>query len=113
MSERPLGKCARATLALMMLELATVVVLSASSRYQERDHRRSSPVNRRTAQELQLTDLALSTGTGYTRHPSLADFFAAHSSHPSAIDHFPAGSVICPPRQTSMPEFGPDRGARP
>mgnify|MGYP001574642415 CR=1 FL=1 len=113
MSERPLGRFALAALALMMIELATVVVLSASSRHLAGDRRRSSPVNRRVARELQLTDLALSTGNGYTRHPSLADVFAAHGSHPSAIDQFPAGSVIGPPRHASMTAFGPERRAQP
>lgn len=111
MMERPLGMPALGTLVLIALELATVVVLSAASRRTEDHLGPSRSVNRLIARELQLTDLALSTGTSYTRHPSQADFFAAHGSHPSAIDHFPAGSVIGPPRQTPMPIFEPERGA--
>ena len=111
MGERPVSGPALAILVLIALEVAGVAALSALSRGRERELRPSHPVNRRIARELQLTDLALSTGTSYTRHPSLADFFAAHGTHPSAIDHFPAGSVIGPPKHALTPDSGPPRGA--
>jgi len=46
---------------------------------------------------LRLTDLALWSGASYCRHPSLRDPFAPHADHPSALEHFPAGSLV-PPR---------------
>ena len=46
---------------------------------------------------LELTDLSIWTEARYTRHPTQADFFAAFQDFPSAIEHFPAGSVISPP----------------
>jgi ABC-type glycerol-3-phosphate transport system substrate-binding protein len=46
--------------------------------------------------QLQLTDLALWTEARYTRHPSQADSFAAFQDHPTAFDHFPAGSIVVP-----------------
>lgn len=53
---------------------------------------------RTLAVELRLTDLALWSEAGYCRHPTVADRFAAHADHPSAMEHFPAGSMVPPPR---------------
>jgi len=47
---------------------------------------------------LGLTDLCLSTEARYTRHLSQSDWHAAFQSHPLALDHFPSGSVLAPPR---------------
>ena len=47
---------------------------------------------------LGLTDLCLSTEARYTRHLSQSDWHAAFQSHPLALDHFPSGSVLGPPR---------------
>lgn len=47
---------------------------------------------------LQLTDLVLTTEARYTRHPSQADRFAPYQDHPHALEHFPSGAVIAPPR---------------
>jgi hypothetical protein len=46
---------------------------------------------------LGLTDLALFTEARYTRHPTQADLHAAFQSHPTALDHFPSGSLQPPP----------------
>ena len=50
---------------------------------------------------LGLTDLAIWTEARYTRHPSQADFFSAFQDSPGAFDHFPAGSIMAPPKITS------------
>ena len=47
---------------------------------------------------LQLTDLCLFTEARYTRHPSMADLHSAFQDHPMALDHFPSGSLVSPPR---------------
>jgi hypothetical protein len=47
---------------------------------------------------LQLTDLCLFTEARYTRHPAMADFHAAFQDHPLALEHFPSGSMVTPPR---------------
>lgn len=47
---------------------------------------------------LQLTDLALWTEARYTRHPSQADRFTPFQDFPSALEHFPAGSIMAPLR---------------
>lgn len=49
------------------------------------------------AARLHLTDLALFNEARYTRHPSMADHHAAFQDHPTALDHFPAGSLVPPP----------------
>lgn len=49
-------------------------------------------------QRLGLTDLALFNEARYTRHPSQADRHAAFQDHPMALEHFPAGSLLPPPR---------------
>lgn len=48
-------------------------------------------------ERLGLTDLAIWTEARYTRHPSQADFFAPFQEGPSALEHFPAGSVVAAP----------------
>ena len=50
------------------------------------------------AARLGLTDLALFTEARYTRHPSQADLHSAFQDHPLALEHFPSGSLITPPR---------------
>jgi hypothetical protein len=52
---------------------------------------------------LGLTDLCLSTEARYTRHLSQADWHAAFQSHPLALDHFPSGSILSPPRTLKKP----------
>ncbi len=47
---------------------------------------------------LGLTDLALFTEARYTRHLSQADRHGAFQDHPTALEHFPSGSLIAPPR---------------
>jgi hypothetical protein len=47
---------------------------------------------------LGLTDLCLFTEARYTRHPSQADGFTPFQDSPGAPEHFPAGSIVPPPR---------------
>jgi hypothetical protein len=47
---------------------------------------------------LHITDLCLATEARYTRHPALADRHTAFQEHPLALEHFPSGSLILPPR---------------
>ena len=97
MSTRSLGALARATIILVVFETAMVVALAATGAARNRSQQPNRDVNRLLVRELGLTDLALSSGTSYTRHPSQADLFAPYNEHPSAIEHFPAGSVLQPP----------------
>ncbi len=47
---------------------------------------------------LGLTDLCLFPEARYTRHPSQADLHSAFQDHPVALEHFPSGSLLPPPR---------------
>jgi hypothetical protein len=47
---------------------------------------------------LGLTDLCLLTEARYTRNPSQADLNTAFQDHPMSLEHFPAGSILGPPR---------------
>ena len=47
---------------------------------------------------LHLTDLCLFTEARYTRHPAMADFNTPFQDHPLALEHFPSGSLVAPPR---------------
>jgi hypothetical protein len=49
--------------------------------------------------QLGLSDPALFTEARYTRHPSLADLNSPFQDHPGAIEHFPSGSLLPPPRR--------------
>lgn len=48
--------------------------------------------------ELRLTDLCLFTEARYTRNPSMADLHAPFQDHPGALEHFPSGSLVAPPK---------------
>ena len=91
------GKWARLILALMALEIGAVVAVGMAGRSSREDSDRVRASNRMLGEQLHLTDLALWSGASYCRHPSQADLFAPHGDHPSALDHFPAGSVVPPP----------------
>jgi hypothetical protein len=65
-----------------------------------RDHGRDALARRaHLVGDLQLTDLALFTEARYTRHLSQSDLHAAFQDHPSALEHFPSGSLVPPPRR--------------
>ena len=46
---------------------------------------------------LELTDLALFTEARYTRNLSQTDLHSAFQDHPTALEHFPTGSIAGPP----------------
>lgn len=54
--------------------------------------------NEELVKSLELTDLCLFTEARYTRHPSMADLHSPFQDHPFALDHFPSGSLVSPPR---------------
>jgi len=62
------------------------------------------PQKQELVKELELTDLAIWTEARYTRHPSQADFFSPFQDGPSALEHFPAGSVVVPPDRSGSSE---------
>ena len=91
------GSWGRVILALIALEIGAVVAVGFAGRSSTEQSNRVRASNSTLVEQLRLTDLALWSGTSYCRHPSQADLFAPHGDHPSAMDHFPAGSVVPPP----------------
>ena len=79
------------------LLLLAVAGLHASIRHAAAWSERAG--NRLLVRSLQLTDLCLFTEARYTRHPTMADRHAAFQEYPSAMDHFPSGSLLPPPGQ--------------
>jgi hypothetical protein len=53
--------------------------------------------NSEMVKRLTLTDLCLFTDARYTRHPSMADLNTPFQDHPSALEHFPSGTLAGPP----------------
>ncbi len=94
---RPSAEWSRllAALGLLAALLATAVGIAAAPRPPEEAGQGS---NQRLVLELGLTDLALWSEATYCRHPSQADRFAAWADHPLALEHYPAGSIVPPPR---------------
>ena len=92
------GFLANAVLAFLAIEVVSAVSLAFLGFHRCARVRRARPANQRLVSELGLADLALWSDASYCRHSSMTDFFSAHSDHPSAMEHFPAGSMVPPPR---------------
>ena len=75
-----------------------LVLLLLSGRYVSGEARAMQEASRIMVETLQLTDLCLFTEARYTRHPSMADLHSAFQDHPLALEHFPSGSLVTPPR---------------
>lgn len=86
---------------LLAIWIIALVAMSASFVDAGRLKRANAAASARTAQlveRLQLTDPVLFTEARYTRHPTQADLHSAFQSHPLALEHFPSGTLIRPPR---------------
>lgn len=85
------------TVAALLLVLAGLAWQGQRAVGAERRGRRADKVQ--LVRTLQLTDLSLWTEARYTRHPSQTDVFSPFQDFPSALEHFPAGSLLAPPRR--------------
>ncbi|MEJ2153801.1 MAG: hypothetical protein P8X96_00545 [Desulfobacteraceae bacterium] len=81
---------------LIVLEIAVVLILLLAGQVGIRAQQPQREAKRRIVHQLMLTDFALWTEARYTRNPSQADLFTPFQDFPSAIDHFPAGSIMAP-----------------
>lgn len=81
---------------LILLEIAVISILLLSGQIAIRVRQPQREAKRMIVQRLMLTDYALWTEARYTRNPSQADLFTPFQDFPSAIEHFPAGSIIAP-----------------
>jgi hypothetical protein len=73
-------------------------ILLLHGRYRRADAEAARTASAAAVKMFRLTDLCLFTEARYTRHPSMADLHTAFQDHPLALDHFPSGSLVTPPR---------------
>ena len=90
------GRVVRWIFLLIALELAVSAGLALAHTLRTSDERRTDEANRTTAVALALISLSLWPEPLYCRHPAETAPFAAFSDHPSALEHFPAGSFVPP-----------------
>lgn len=96
-----LGRRPRAgdrALALMLLGALALGASLLHASLGQPDGRLRAEASRDLVRQLQLTGLALFTEARYTRHPALSDRFAPFQNHPMALEHFPSGTLVPPPR---------------
>jgi hypothetical protein len=78
--------------------MGVISILLLSGQAGIRARQPQQEAKRMIVQRLALTDFALWTEARYTRNPSQADLFTPFQDYPSAIEHFPAGSIMAPGR---------------
>lgn len=90
----------KSTLFLMFtaVNLTLLVLMVLHARYGQAAARTERLARATMVRELKLTDLCLFTEARYTRNPAMADLFAPFQDHPAALEHFPSGSLVTPPR---------------
>jgi hypothetical protein len=98
--------CAFALLAFL---LALFLLTFADAAIQRAGSATAREANERMVAQLGLTDLCLFTEARYTRNPSQADLQSAFQDHPLALEHFPSGSLLSPPRNLTASYENLDR----
>jgi hypothetical protein len=92
------------TLALSFIAVALLAValsFADAARLARSGAQRSAQMQQ-MVQRLALTDVVLFTEARYTRHRSQADLHSAFQDHPLALEHFPSGSLLPPPRHDTV-----------
>ncbi len=84
-------------LTLVAAELATLLCLYGMGAFRLSRKAPEVVLLQEMAAGLMLTDLAIWSEATYARHPSQAELFSPFQDYPSAIEHFPAGSILAPP----------------
>jgi hypothetical protein len=80
------------------INLTLLAALTLHARHGERNSSTALAASGELVKKLRLSDLCLFTEARYTRHPAMADLHSAFQDHPFAMDHFPSGSLVSPPR---------------
>jgi hypothetical protein len=85
---------------LAFLSVAAALGIAAAAHAKGERARREPELEAKAVivRSLGLTDLCLFTEARYTRHPSQADRFTPFQDSPGSPEHFPAGSIVPPPR---------------
>lgn len=94
----------------ILLEMASISILLVAGQHGIRARQRQREAKRTVVERLMLTDFAIWTEARYTRNPSQADLFTPFQDFPSAMEHFPAGSIMAPAkvREATRFEFRPN-----
>ncbi len=100
-TDRTALRLTRATIGLLAGETVLVVVLSVAGRAASVRHAATLGPSRAVTASLKLSSLALWSETSYARSPGLAEPIAPMATHPSALEPFPAGSLVPPDRPSS------------
>lgn len=87
-----------AYLAFLAVALALGVAACAHAAAERARRRPELEAKAVIVRSLGLTDLCLFPEARYTRHPSQADRFTPFQDAPGSPEHFPAGSIVPPPR---------------
>lgn len=82
----------------MALLLAALLLVFADAGRLARKQADTMAAGQRLARAARLSDPALFTEARYARNASQADALAAFQDHPLALERFPAGSLMPPPR---------------
>lgn len=80
------------------INVTMLALLILHARYRQAADAAVLAADAELVRELRLTDLCLFTEARYTRHPAMADRHAPFQDHPLALEHFPSGSLVSPPR---------------
>ena len=91
----------KSTAFLILLLVGSLVMaglLFIHPRLQRDNYERGLAKRKHLVRELRLTDLCLFTEARYTRHLSQADLHSPFQDYPMALEHFPSGSLVPPPR---------------
>ena len=92
--ERPSDRVLAATLLAGVLFAATFADAARQRSAREAALQRTTEL----VTGLRLSDVVLFTEARYARHLSQADLHSAFQDHPMALEHFPSGSLLPPPR---------------
>ena len=87
---------------IIVSEILILMLLLGSASVSTRKPSPELAARKQLVKAFMLTDLAIWTEAHYTRNPSQADLFAPFQDFPSAIEHFPAGSMVAPPQVSKV-----------
>lgn len=103
MSRHPSSFRLRALLVVLGAELLATLGIASYGSWLGWQRAPQEVANRALTHHLKLSSLALWPEASYGRHPCLSDLFTPLSSHPGALEHLPAGSLVPPDRYSPPP----------
>jgi uncharacterized membrane protein YqhA len=80
-----------------ILAISLFFLMAMHAIWRQQDDQEALRAKRLMVRALQLTDISLFTDARYVRHLSQTDLHTPFQEHPSALEHFPSGSLVSPP----------------